>query len=610
MKEFTSQTGGRYTYIDDILNLQELSLAITSLFDGCDNFIISGCQVSGSSISSGFVFINGKIRYCGGLSNVSSWPVYIYEHNTVERVSYVDAGDQVGRNIYGCSIASSVPSNADVLTGEIPQFIKMSADGSAMRLKDAFFGKYALTIDSAYSSQSVNKNVAFNGNVNVAGYTQSKGGLQILNGNNRGSISYNSEGNLVIQSSATGESPYQLVISNTECKFYAGGKLLASVNSNGFVANVPIYASSANIGSISYSSSDIYNSGNSTDEGAININLKGYNGGEGFYRVTNIGDGKGNIILSINGKGHTCQLNGDSIISSGSSELLQITNSSLSKTDKALESNIVWKDKNGDKIASMGYASNVDFDFYIYNILGSIRIANDTHIAGDLYVKGSNILVSLASKAGMTLELNKKANVSDVYSKVVADDTFVKISDGLGKFVEYAGGGESGRYKVRQSIGAMGLSDLHTATLKSELFKDIVREGLPDSSSDDYVSKLAARQRALCENIGAPYKDDVQLKEKDSGWVKLTSVGTNCELYVRQVGHIVSIQGSVYTMYSGQVFTLPNSIDPPGIQVGVSYNTPTGGWTCRMLTASRECTVYNCNGGQHSFIPFSLTYIV
>ena len=63
MKEFASQTGGRYTYIDDIMNLQDLALAFASIFDGCGDFIISGCKVNGNSISSGYVFINGKIRY-------------------------------------------------------------------------------------------------------------------------------------------------------------------------------------------------------------------------------------------------------------------------------------------------------------------------------------------------------------------------------------------------------------------------------------------------------------------------------------------------------------------------------------------------------------------
>ena len=64
MKEFTSQTGGRYTYIDDIMNLQNLALAFTSIFDECDNFIISGSQESGTSISAVYFYNNCKIRNC------------------------------------------------------------------------------------------------------------------------------------------------------------------------------------------------------------------------------------------------------------------------------------------------------------------------------------------------------------------------------------------------------------------------------------------------------------------------------------------------------------------------------------------------------------------
>ncbi len=47
MKEFIAQTGGRYTYADDLENLQELALAFSQIFDDCDNFILSGCEVSG-----------------------------------------------------------------------------------------------------------------------------------------------------------------------------------------------------------------------------------------------------------------------------------------------------------------------------------------------------------------------------------------------------------------------------------------------------------------------------------------------------------------------------------------------------------------------------------
>ena len=40
MREYVAKTGGRYTYIEDFIGLQELSLSLASIFDGCKNFII------------------------------------------------------------------------------------------------------------------------------------------------------------------------------------------------------------------------------------------------------------------------------------------------------------------------------------------------------------------------------------------------------------------------------------------------------------------------------------------------------------------------------------------------------------------------------------------
>ena len=34
MKEYIAESGGRYTYADDIINLQEMALALGSLFEG------------------------------------------------------------------------------------------------------------------------------------------------------------------------------------------------------------------------------------------------------------------------------------------------------------------------------------------------------------------------------------------------------------------------------------------------------------------------------------------------------------------------------------------------------------------------------------------------
>ena len=81
MKEYVSETGGRYTYTDDILNLQELALSMTSIFSSCSNLIIAGCEMSGSEISGGYVWINGKVRIFEGCKN-AVFPYYIYEINS------------------------------------------------------------------------------------------------------------------------------------------------------------------------------------------------------------------------------------------------------------------------------------------------------------------------------------------------------------------------------------------------------------------------------------------------------------------------------------------------------------------------------------------------
>ena len=611
MKEFTSQVGGRYTYIDDILNLQELSLAMVSLFDGCDNFIISGCQLSGTTLTPGYVYINGKIRYCAGTSGISTWPIYLYERNTVEKVSYADSGDKVGRNVYGCAIGTSVPTSADMLTGSVPQFIRMSDGGSAMRLKDAFFGKYALTVDSSYSSQNVNKSMALGGDLTVKGIIQSSTALQTVSGNNKGIISYNASGDLVIQSAATGRSAYQMVIgSDGAYRFYVGSTLLATLTSSGFVASVPIAGTTLSAGTTRCANSDLYNYGTAADTGAIYLNLLGYGGGSSYYRNTIIGNGKGGTVMAITGKTSQCTLYGDLIVSS-SDAVIRMSHAYLAKTDRSLLSYINWQDKNGEVIATLGYASTEDYDLYLRNTLGSVRVESDMYVTGSLFVGGVDIMSVLVGKGDMTTALNGKANASDVYSKTDADNTFIKRTDSISVFVNGAGGGETGRKSVRNAIGAASVSDLNGTVQKSQLFRDIVSEGLPDVSDESYVSALNNRQRTLCQNIGAVYKDDAQVAQKDTGWIAMNvqNCGIVTKLYVRQVGHIVSIQGQLHTHHSGTIFTLPNSIDPPTYEIGYSHNR-SGYWHCIIQGGSRDCVVDYCNGGCSEYIGFLMTYIV
>lgn len=165
MKEFSAQNGGRYTYSDDLINLQDLALSFVSIYDGCENFIISGCEVSGSTVSEGYVYINKKIRRFNGATGVS-FPCFIYENNSSESIEYVTGGNKVGRNIYGCALGASVPSGNDPLTNAARQSIRLTSSGGP-RLKDAFFGANCVLLSK--QNQSILGNLSLTGNFSASG---------------------------------------------------------------------------------------------------------------------------------------------------------------------------------------------------------------------------------------------------------------------------------------------------------------------------------------------------------------------------------------------------------------------------------------------------------
>lgn len=182
MKEFSAQTGGRYTYVDDIINLQELALAFGELFDECDNFIVSGCAVSGTSIGSGYVYLNGKLRYFSGATGITQWPQYIYETNKKESVAYASGSDKVGRTIYGCACGPTVPVSVDEVTGNIPVALSITQSGGLL-MKDAFVGKYALLLNPAKGTQTVNGIVKFANDINISGLLTALADMEIRSGN-------------------------------------------------------------------------------------------------------------------------------------------------------------------------------------------------------------------------------------------------------------------------------------------------------------------------------------------------------------------------------------------------------------------------------------------
>lgn len=607
MKEFSAQTGGRYTYVDDIINLQDLTLAFGSVFDDCDNFIISGCQVTGSSISAGYVYLNGKIRYCAGATGVSKWPMYIYESNSVDKVSYADSGDKVGRNIYACSLGSSVPTANDVLTGAAPKSISIASDGSAFRLKDAFFGKYALMVDSPYDSQVVNKKVTFTGDVTAETSVATKL-LNVVSGTSKAAIAYEADGTLIISSTLSGKGAYKFIMTPEGVfKLMRGNQNYAEIGNSGATFYVSLSASFLYGGNMAIRSNHLYNTGATGDTASVNINMLGYNSGNNYYRDTYIGDGKNTAVLSIVGKTKDVGIAGTVSIGNSSAATLTLQHTTLAKTDKTLQSYVPWKDKNGDVMAQMGYTNASTYDWYVKNNIGKIVLDNDVTVTGTLIVNGTDVLGAMAKQSAMTDALALKANVSDVYSKTDADARYVKKTDSISQFVTNAGGTTA----FCNLVGAASMADLDKAALKSQSFTDVVLYGLPSASDSTYASKLEQRKRQLCTTIGAAYSADITTEGKDTGWITMTvqNCGITTQLYVRQVGKVVSIQGRLHTHHSGTIFTLPNSIDPPKYEIGYSHNKD-GNWHCTILGGSRDCNVDYCSNGCSEYIGFLMTYII
>ena len=372
MKEFSAQTGGRYTYVDDIVNLQELSLAFASIFNNCDNFIISGCEISGTSISEGYVYINGKIRRFTGVSGITTWPQYIYESNKTETVAYASGSDKVGRNVYGCAIAKTVPTTLDPLTGATPSFIKLTS-GGGLTMNDALFGKYALLLKSAAGQQTVSDIITFNNNVNVNGALTTKGRTSLVNGNATCQMYY-SGGNLVIQSQVAAGVVYRFVVTNgVGFQFYINDTVVYTVSSSRLATPLPIATPECVAGNIGVESSNIINKGHASDSACININMTGYNGGVDYYRNTYIGNGKGTAIIAITGSTSVVQINGRVNINSTTVQGL-ILQCAHSKDNVALRKTVVWADSANNHIAYIGYNQTANNIFEIKNTIANITI--------------------------------------------------------------------------------------------------------------------------------------------------------------------------------------------------------------------------------------------
>lgn len=586
MKEFSSQTGGRFTYVDDVTNLQELALAFSAIFDGCDNFIVSGCEVTNNTISPGIVFLNGKLRVFNGASEVTAWPQYIYEVNATENTPYQSGGEKVGRNVWGCAIGAVVPTTLTPLTNKIPQSIQITANGG-LSLKDAWFGKYAVLLNAAVSSQKVKGTLAADTLSATQVTARSRMNVAAAGGNAQ---LYYEGANMILESLAdNGNVRYRFVASHGVSGFqlYRNSSLIATFTDTQISFAKPVTGSQATFGSVRIVGTQIINSSTSTDEGEISINVLGLNGANTYYRNTHIGNGRGSKLISVIGRTANIFMYGALTLDASAENAITLV-SNKAKTDVTLKKLLLWQDSANTTMAQFGFTDLASQVFTLSNSVGSIKIQGLEFVDIAPAIKENGVLLSekYVSSNTFKTELDKKMDKTSVFTQEQAQERFATLAGGLAQFVNK----NKTKAVLCGEIGALTAADLKGYPT--------IKNCLSDMATTDALKKQ------IRDNIGAAGTGDFQPKLSDTGWVNISG-----NLYARQIGNIVAIQGTITTMHSGTAFTLPNNITAPKYAVG--YDAPmTDGcyWSCKIDGGKKACTVTRCN--HHGMtVPICITYM-
>lgn len=472
MKEYIAETGGRYTYSDDILNLQELALSLTSIFSECPAFIISGCQTEGGGIAPGYVWLGGKIRYFEGVQS-TVLPYFVYEANTNESVVYANEINKRGRCCYLCSGGTAVPQVVDPVTGQLPRYLEIGSS-YAPRITDKFFGRYALLLDGPASRQKVKKDLTFTGEVVVEKALKSTKALiaEGIGGHNiRNGVKESGEGSLgaYLNDLLTAE-----ITLNTDgsFSFFKGLTELARLDENGFSCDV-VAMKQSSIGSLYLYKNHLINVGDDTDDGSVNINHCGYNQTTSHFRNFNIYDGKSCSVplLRVEGKTKTTAVNGVfRVCGNGRGYILR--NTSFAKGDPELTGSFEWEDRDCTTIASIGYLSTGTNDFTVSNLSGNLVFHPKGFIdlSGEVRIKGADVYSIFVTRKDFDDALAEKVSV--VSGKQLSTEDFTatykkkldaisngSIGDGGTGYVTAGDVADALKYKLNVSSNLSDLFD-------------------------------------------------------------------------------------------------------------------------------------------------------
>jgi hypothetical protein len=618
MKEYIAETGGRYTYSDDILNLQELALSMSVLFEGCSHFIISGCEISGNEISPGYVWINGKVRRFDGCRD-AVFPYYIYEKNSYDTVVYASEVNKRGRGNYLCLGGSAVPTTPDAVTGLVPGFIELKPD-YAPRLIDRFFGKYALLLDTPFAKQTVKKELVLTGKFSGEKEIESKTAVSVVNSANGYCLknTVRENGDVSIGVYLNGLLVNEIVIkTDGSFGFMKQGKEIASVNESG-IAATHFSAATSKTGSILIYGSHLINLEDASDEGAININSCGFQKSGAKFRNFNVYNGKTASIslFSVEGKTETVHVNASFIVNNTGNGFI-LKNKTYPKTDKRLINTFSWADSAGETVAFMGYDTADSFDFTLKNSLGNITIHPNgfLNIAGELKINGTDIDSIYVSQTAFNTELGKK--VTAIAGKGLSTEDFTSEYknklDGITSG-NLNGGNGSGfalalevatelakKLSISENLADLANKaaartnlDVYSKTESGNTFLKISgnllelvslsADEMNSLSAEQILSKKAEKQTAVRNNIDAEKKGTGDLKlamaSNLSDLPDKATARSNISVYSKtETDTLLAGKLSTAAAYTGEIFTTTHKTKLEAIKTGNFQGTNAQGQT-------------------------------
>lgn len=590
MKEYVAQTGGRYTYSDDILNLQELALSLSSIFDGCSDFIISGCETDGAKITPSYVWLGGKVRRFEGAAN-AVYPYYIYETNHHESVVYANDTNKLGRTCYLCAGSASVPDTEDSVTGKLPVFIEIREE-YAPRFIDKFFGRYAVLLDTPFARQTVKKDLVLAGTFTGQKEIASKTAVSVSGENGymlKGIVK--SDGSASLGAYLSGLLINEIVIrTDGTFSFMKQGKELARVTEDGLSYGTSL-SDTARIGALRIEGGDIFNTADVTDAGCVRINYHGQDGGATKYRDFAVHDGKAVPILKVTGKSATAEVFGLlSVRSAGRG--IELCNTAYTKEDPKLTNLFSWRDSAGAAIAGIGYDTTDSFRFIMRNALGDIILSplGGVDILGTLRINGQSVadtyMTITACTHGLSGKVDKVAGkqlssedfTSEYRKKLDAITTGTLDGGGTG-YVTSAAVSEALKMKLSADENLLDVMDKAAARRNLDVYSTAdaggvflkISEGLQElvRLTVDEINSLSAEEAAaLKADKQTAVRDTLDAEKRGTGELKLAKASNlsdvpdkgkargNLGVYSKaEIDGLLAGKLSTEAAYDGVVFT-------------------------------------------------------